>query len=210
MKLRQKMVPGQTLVEMLIVLFVISIGLYAAITLIFQNVSLQAQDADQTMAMNLAREGLELVQNKRDSNWLDGTKQFDDGMDYNPADNTDCTATPNWDGGVVPDPAFDFTPNTLDNSRVYRSNALASSGLFTNRVTATTTEFYRLMTFTPICQSPDDPTKKAAADGSCICPPAGFAAYTRQVGLRTKVEIQWYRQNKKKGLTIYGDFYDWR
>lgn len=207
---RQHLVPGQTLMEMLIVLFVISVGLYAAVTLIFQNVTLQAQDADQTVAMNLAREGLELVQSKRDSNWLDGTKQFNDGMDYKLGDNTDCTAAPTWAGGAYPDPAFDFTPNTLDQARVYKSNALTSPGLFTNQVTATTTDFYRLLTFTPICQNPSDPTKKAPADGSCLCPPAGFAAYTKQVGLRVKTDIQWYRQGNKKNLTIYGDFYDWR
>ncbi len=203
--------PGQTLIEMLIVLFIISVGLYAAITLIFQNVSLQAQDADQTVAMNLAREGLELVQSKRDSNWLDATKQFNNGMDYKIGDNTDCTAAPTWDGGAYPDPAFDFTPNTIDEARVYKSNAPTSAGLFTNQVTATTTEFYRLLTFIPICQVPNDATKKApAAEGTCLCPPAGLGAYTQQIGMRVKTAIQWYRQGNKRSLIIYGDFYDWR
>lgn len=210
MKVRPHLVPGQTLVEMLIVLFIISVGLYAAVTLIFQNVTLQAQDADQTVAMNLAREGLELVQNKRDSNWLDGTKQFNDGLSFNPVDNMDCTAMPAWDGTSVPDPFFDFSPNVIDNARVYKSPASASLGMFTNYLSVSSTEYYRMLTFTPICQNPDDPTKKAAAEGQCICPPVGLVAYTRPVGVRAKADIQWYRQGTKKNLTIYGDFYDWR
>lgn len=210
MKLRVNFKSGQTLVEMLIVIFIISVGLYAAISLIFQNVSLQIQDADQTVAMNLAREALELIQNKRDSNWLDGSKQFDEGLSYNPADNTDCTAVPNWDGTAFPDPLFDFTPNVIGGSRVYKSTLPASFGMFTNKSTTSSTEFYRLVTFAPICQNPDDPTKKAVAEGKCLCPPTPQAAYTRQVGLRARVDVQWLRQNKQKNLTIYGDFYDWR
>ncbi|MFA6099525.1 MAG: type II secretion system protein [Patescibacteria group bacterium] len=207
---RRHFAPGQTLVEMLIVLFIISVGLYAAVTLIFQNVTLQTQDADQTMAMNLARESLELVQDKRDSNWLDGTKPFNDGISFNPGDNTDCTAMPAWNGTIVPDPFFDFAPNVIDNARVYKSTALASAGMYTNQMTATSTDYYRLLTFIPICQDPVDPTKKSAAEGQCVCPPAGLAAYTKQVGVRAKADIQWYRQGIKKNLTIYGDFYDWR
>ncbi|MHB8831368.1 MAG: type IV pilus modification PilV family protein [Patescibacteria group bacterium] len=206
MKLKATNCPGQSLVEMLIVLFVISVGLYAAVTMIFFNVNLQEQDADQTIAMNLAREALELVQNQRDSNWL-SSSQFDAGMLDQPGD---CTAAPAWDGTNVPDPFFDFTPNAIAQARIYKSTKSASLGMFTNVVSTSTTDFYRLLTFAPICQDVNDATKKAAADGLCACPPTGLPAYTKQVGLRAKVDMQWYRKSRPLKLTIFSDFYDWR
>ncbi|MDD2785527.1 MAG: type II secretion system protein [Patescibacteria group bacterium] len=199
---------GQTLVEMLVVIFIIGISLYAVVTLIIFNVGLQEQDADQTVAMNLAREGLEFVQNKRDSNWL-AAKAFSYGiLDQAPAD---CTAVPAWDGSTaVPNPFFDFTPNTIVASRVYKATTGPALGVYTNKATTSTTDFYRLLTFASICQDPNNPSNKAPADNVCVCPPVGKPTYTQLVGIRAKADIQWFRKGKQKNLTIYGDFYDWR
>jgi type II secretory pathway pseudopilin PulG len=210
--MKKRWLPGQTLVEMLIVLFVISVGLYAAVGLIISNLNLQQLDADQTMAMNVAREALELVQNKRDSNWLDGTVAFDEGILVDGAiPKADCTAVPAWDGDAVPDPFFIFAgKDTVNQARLYRSNKVQSLGVFTNVSTATTTDFFRLLTFIPICQDPADPSKKAVADNLCDCPPTTNLSYTRKIGIRAKADVQWFRNGRQKNLTIFGDYYDWR
>jgi hypothetical protein len=148
------------------------------------------------------------VQNKRDSNWLDGTVVFDEGIlvdDMTPK--VDCTAVPAWDGGAIPDPFFIFAgKDTVSQARLYRSG----NGVFTNVSTPTSTDFYRLLTFSPVCQDPTNPNSKASADGLCDCPPAANPTYTRKIGIRAKAEVQWNRNGRLKNLTIYGDFYDWR
>ncbi|HPN15286.1 MAG TPA: type II secretion system protein [bacterium] len=204
--------PGQSLIEMLIVLFIIALGLFAVVSLIFSNVALQEQDADQIVATNLAREALEMVQNMRDTNWLLGDRPFDYGMLVEgavsaPTPVVDCTVVPVWDGGAIPAPFFDATPNDLSQARVYKQGV---EGYFTNTVTATSTEYQRLLTLAPICEDPNNSANKAVAEGACACPPAGFPTYTKRIGLRAKADVRWLRKNRQRNLTIYGDFYDWR
>lgn len=197
---------------MLIVLFIIALGLFAVVSLIFSNVALQEQDADQIVATNLAREALEMVQNTRDTNWLLGDRPFDYGMLVegaisSPVPVVDCTVVPAWDGGAVPVPFFDATPDDLSQAFLYKQG---TEGYFTNTVTATSTEYQRLLTLAPICEDPNNSANKIVAQGACSCPPAGFPAYTKKVGLRAKVDVRWMRKNRQRNLTIYGDFYDWR
>ncbi len=197
---------------MLIVLFIIAMGLFATVSLIFSNVALQEQDADQIVAINLAREALEMVQNKRDTNWLLGDRPFDygllvEGAVDSPVAVIDCTVVPAWDGSAIPDPFFDPTPNDLSQARVYKQGV---EGYFTNVSTATSTEYQRLLTLAPICEDPNNSANKAVAEGACACPPAGFPTYTKRIGLRAQADIRWMRKNRQRNLTIYGDFYDWR
>lgn len=197
---------------MLIVLFIIALGLFAVVSLIFSNVALQEQDADQIVATNLAREALEMVQNMRDTNWLLGDRPFDYGMLVEgavsaPTPVVDCTVVPVWDGGAIPAPFFDAIPNDLSQADVYRQGV---EGYFTNTITATSTEYERLLTLAPICEDPNNSANKAVAEGLCACPPAGFPSYTKRIGLRAKADVGWIRKNRQRNLTIYGDFYDWR
>ncbi len=61
---------GQTLIETLVACFVLTMGISSA--LILANYSLQATSGikQQIIAMGLAREGIEVVKNMRDTNWL--------------------------------------------------------------------------------------------------------------------------------------------
>ncbi len=61
---------GFTLIEVLLALTIFSIGILAVLTLSDANVRLAKENADRVLAANLAREGVELVRNLRDSNWL--------------------------------------------------------------------------------------------------------------------------------------------
>lgn len=64
---------GQTLIETLVACFVLVMGISAAIGL--ANYSLMATNSikQQLVGMGLAREGLEVVKNMRDTNWLKST-----------------------------------------------------------------------------------------------------------------------------------------
>ncbi len=189
---------GQTIMEMLVVFFIISIGLYAAVALVMSNVSTQEYDADHIVAMNLAREMLELAQNKRDSNWLTSAT-FDDGMLNLPGG---CTAVPHWDGTAAP--YFEPASSISDaNAKVNQSNNPASLYMFTNQ-SGTSTRFARLLTFAPICAKPDHSGTTVSAGCTCL------AAYPDKVGMRAKADIQWVTKGRTKKLSIYTDLYDWK
>ncbi len=61
---------GFTLVELIISLGVFSAGIMSAFTLALAGLNTSKDNHARLQAVNLAREGIELVRNERDSNWL--------------------------------------------------------------------------------------------------------------------------------------------
>lgn len=62
--------PGFTLVEIMAVLFVVSLGLIGVLSLIIQNIQSQNINKKSIVAYQLAQEGIELIRKTRDTNWL--------------------------------------------------------------------------------------------------------------------------------------------
>lgn len=60
---------GFTLIEVLISIFVITIGIVAALNLLSSVIGDVAVNKSQVIATNLCQEGLEIVRNIRDTNW---------------------------------------------------------------------------------------------------------------------------------------------
>ncbi len=61
---------GFTLLEILVAIFVITIGLIAAVSLIQRAAILTSLSSDRLTAAYLTQEGIEIVRNQRDTNWL--------------------------------------------------------------------------------------------------------------------------------------------
>jgi len=61
---------GFTIIETIIVIFVISMGLVGVLSLVVQNVQVEFINKNMLIASQLAQEGLELTRNVRDNNWL--------------------------------------------------------------------------------------------------------------------------------------------
>ncbi len=80
---------GFSLIEVITILFVISLGLVGVLTLIVQNIQGQQFNKQNIIAHQLAQEGIELIRKVRDSNWLTGANwnenlaAGDYYMDYN-------------------------------------------------------------------------------------------------------------------------------
>jgi prepilin-type N-terminal cleavage/methylation domain-containing protein len=64
---------GFTLVEILAVLFVVSLGMIGVLSLIIQNIKGQNINKNSIVAYQLAQEGVELVRKVRDTNWKNST-----------------------------------------------------------------------------------------------------------------------------------------
>lgn len=72
---------GFTLLEVLVAIFVIIIGVTGAVNLISYTVSGVVIGKSQIIATNLAQEGIEIVRNIRDSNWIE--QRSDPGLAWN-------------------------------------------------------------------------------------------------------------------------------
>jgi prepilin-type N-terminal cleavage/methylation domain-containing protein len=199
---------GQTLIELLVAMTVISVGLLATITLVYGNRMLVERDTDEVVALNIAREGIELAKNLRDSNWLANLPFTTGFVGPNGAPAADYTAVPVWDG-LASVPSFDFTPDAFTHPAtiVLRSTNPATLGFFANSstlaaVTGSTTPFRRLLTFHPLCAGlPDAPLASGAA-----CSDTGLET----VGIRVESRVEWNRAGKAFNVTLYSDLYDWR
>ncbi|MFA5024004.1 MAG: type II secretion system protein [Patescibacteria group bacterium] len=67
-----KIKPGFTLIEVITVLFIISLALVGVLTLIVQSIQSQSLNKNNLIAYQLAQEGIELIRKTRDSNWRQG------------------------------------------------------------------------------------------------------------------------------------------
>jgi prepilin-type N-terminal cleavage/methylation domain-containing protein len=191
---------GQTMLELIFAIAVIGVGLLAATTLVFYNLMLSDRDKTEITAVNLAREGLELAKNKRDSNWLAGAA-FDAGM-YS---GTDYTGTWVWTGWPGTSAYVDFTANDFSDPRtkVMLSDAASAPDFMVNWntfITGTTSTFSRLMTFNGIC-----------ANGSVVGAGVSCAGLgSTKIGIRAIAEVRWTLKNAVKQISMTSDLYDWR
>ena len=63
---------GFSLLEVLVAITVLTVGLVGVVGLINYNISISRTSPEKIIAVNLAQEGIEVVRNIRDSNWLAG------------------------------------------------------------------------------------------------------------------------------------------
>ena len=70
---------GFTLIEVTVAIFVITVGIVGIYTLVPKIISISSANIDTFIASQLAREGIEIVRNIRDTNWLEGNS-WDDGL----------------------------------------------------------------------------------------------------------------------------------
>jgi type II secretory pathway pseudopilin PulG len=70
--MKNQQLKGFTLIEIITVLFVVSLGLIGVLSLIIQNIQSQSINRCNIIAYQLAQEGIELIRKTRDSNWVNG------------------------------------------------------------------------------------------------------------------------------------------
>lgn len=81
--------PAFILVEIVVVLFIVSMGMLGVVSLLIQNIKGQDYNKNSIIANQLAQEGIELIRKTRDSNWkeeidwLTGLSAGDYYMSYN-------------------------------------------------------------------------------------------------------------------------------
>lgn len=204
---------GQTLLEGTIAMGIIATALSSALTLVTASISAERESGQAVIGANLAREGMEVVRNIRDSNWMAG-RPWDEGLEsvagfdrtgvpvFSPADGT-------W--------AIDFTPNLVDdnNAAIFRyvTGSAAPVGLYVNNAAAIPTAppadtafsgYRRLLTIDAICE--DNGSKVQTTQGSGANCPAG----TTKVGLQVNVRSRWGQTGRTRTFDADEKMYNWR
>jgi prepilin-type N-terminal cleavage/methylation domain-containing protein len=130
---------GFTILEIIVVIFIITLGMVGVLSLVHQNIQVEYVNKNTIIASQLSQEGLELVRNKRDTNWLNGVNWE---LSANPFTNSDIlqdgSYTIDYTGAInrIPDNIDDAgTELYLDANGFYVNSSSASSTLFSRIIT---------------------------------------------------------------------------
>ncbi len=204
---------GQTLVEVLLSLAIILVGLLS-LTSALINTQLTASTAvEESVAIQLAREGVEAARFIRDRNWLEredglGTSYNDDL--HSSSDPDDYTAIYTWNPPQA-DPsaaiAFDFVPDVSSTSTTVYQSAVGLYRQSTNTtLTAawTPTIYSRFVTLYPICSSDAGLTETVIANDALNC------GTMPEIGVQAEVTVTWSSRGTSHTRVITEQLYDWR
>jgi len=118
---------GTTIIEAVIAIFIITVGILGGLGLALQATAKAGYSKEETVAANLAREGIEIVRNMRDSNWLNSLS-WDQGLSGGAAEKGGIlnfsSANNQWTLTHLADPAEALNNET---SRLYLKDGFYST-----------------------------------------------------------------------------------
>jgi len=208
---------GQGLVEMVIALAVIVTGVIGALSLAVSALSSSKESETRIIAANLAREGIEVARNIRDSNWLAGCpSKSQAGEAYDWDNNMDKCYE--WDTGLqkgtavaVFDPesgswSLNFKANDISDSlaRFYRKGGVYIQGVENPAKDYVKTAFYRIIVLNEICL--DGEGNETIKDGGGSCEEDD----EDKIGIEVRSQVNWSEHNRSHNLEAIDRLYNWR
>jgi type II secretory pathway pseudopilin PulG len=127
--------PAFSIIEIVTVLFIVSVALLGIMSLIVQNIQSQSYNKQTLMAYQLAQEGIELIRKVRDSNWANN---------HNPGHQSIYTFNNNLAPGTYYMDYRDSVPHVAGSNTGPLS--LDSNNFYVHGGTGTSTGFSRLIT----------------------------------------------------------------
>lgn len=200
------------MLELIVALGVVLAGILGMLTLILSSINAARRAAEQVVAQNLAREGIELVRSIRDSNWLDPdydpstAETWDKGLIDTAPDPDDPTAAPIVSSSGYTDGAsvLNYAPNAHGNDGTkigLRANSYVQPY---DPATDVDTHYFRLITFNPICWNNANQEEIVTALSGCS---AGY----EPVGLAVISEVRWPTTGVfSHKITLEERLYSWR
>ncbi|MBU2229234.1 prepilin-type N-terminal cleavage/methylation domain-containing protein [Patescibacteria group bacterium] len=202
---------GQSLIELVVAISIILIGVVSTLVLTMATIRGGKASEMQTIASNLAREGIEAVKQHRYNNWLriesndlsfidwdDGLYAIDNLSNIARAD-FDPATSPNW---KINFPADSSTPNICisnDNCLLYFQN-----GIYSHVLSGVPSPFYRVITINPICMESGieiirtDSAKCKTTDGE------------EKIGLQVISDVRWRIRNSWNSVVFEDHLYNWK
>lgn len=179
---------GQGLLEAVIALGIIITGIVAALTLAIGSLSGAGASESRIIAVNLAREGIEIVRNRRDSNWV-AVRSWDAGI---LAVGEENAYAPQWNADTQQMELVPLSSSTTQ-GRLY---VVPETGMVSPSDTGQATRFFRRIILTNLC-----------ADGGSAC------GQSDRVGIRVQSDVAWERRGvfpQKPQVSVVGELYKWR
>jgi len=191
---------GLTFIETIVAIGVLLTGVISGLTLTSFTLNSSVASEGRLKAANFAREGIEVIRQIRDSNWLAGNL---------------------WFSGILQDPDahyrlivnFDPASNmwTGEDQAANIENCVAcqlyyqpTSGVFSHDAGGELTSYKRLITINQICWQSEIDDEAILLDGqSCT-------ANTILVGYQLTSQVTWTDNNQEHELKIVDRIYDWR
>ncbi|MFA6466245.1 MAG: prepilin-type N-terminal cleavage/methylation domain-containing protein [Patescibacteria group bacterium] len=205
---------GFTLIELMITLAVFTIGISAALGLAMSNYNNSRDNLDKIIAANLAREGIELIRNVRDSNWLR--------IEAN--DMLACGGFCSWDEGLNVNTNYvyidynDIFPQAFGgncavgneqcviacpNCKLYKD----VNGFYNHDNSGTLTNYSRAIKLEKICV--DESLAQPEINESIYDMNLPCGALETYIGIQVTAHVQWI-DNGTKYVEIMDKFYNWR
>ena len=190
---------GLGLIEAIIALAVILTGVISGLTLTAYNLNASASSEARLIAANLAREGLEVVRQLRDSNWLAGNPWYQD---------------------IVEEGEYRFTVEFDPESNLWATVAQAESladcdlcflyldetnGVYSHNAAGALTRYQRLLVKREICWDPTVASEALLEEGEeCVDYGAPL------VGWQVESQVAWTDSSGSNAITLTDKIYDWR
>ncbi len=205
------------MIELLAAVFVIALALVSALGLATSNLKNQAVGAARLTASNLAREGIELARNIRDTNWLSDLPGDKWNFGLKDSNGTVHCAIIVSEAAQI---SFSFRqcPNTENNQldyydaayRLFRGN---DGGYFQAAqvpVGSEATLFYRTMRLDPVCLATKDgqPINEVLESPDGQCPVVDNTPTT--IGVRVTSIVAWKQGGGAHSVVLAQDLMNWR
>ena len=196
---------GQGLLETTIAISVLITGITAVMGLTYSNASTTGKSSNRIIAANLAREAIEAVHFKRDTNWIQGLSYnsgLSSGTDY-----TFSTVLNPLTGSWI----LYFSPNALSDSG---SEVYSKTGLYLQTDTGSApaggnnSNFRRIVAANLICRRNSNGSITIRGSGS-VCVPTGGARET-EIGRQIIASVDWSEKSARQSFIVEDRIYDWR
>lgn len=183
---RKKDNSGQSLMEMIFALAILLTVITAVLALAANNLGGQKESESQLLANNLAREGIEAVRGRRDSNWLAGA---------------------NWDvaaAGWQAIAEFDSSANSWQLNFNYADDLLyLANGVCSHNNSGQPSIFRRHLIFNDICQTNEGQ--------EAIKPDGEFCDLSeKKVGFKVKSIVGWTEHGRSRQVVLEDLLFAWK
>lgn len=181
---------GQSVLEMVFAIWILLMVVSAVLALATTNIFGQKESEAQIIANNLAREGIEVVRNIRDSNWLSG-RQWDLGL-----------------SGLVNNNAIvDYNGFELDFNYTDDSLFISGDGVYSHQtVNGSFSGFKRHLVIEAICQNTDCPGNNCGREEfKSVC-----GANEQKIGLKVTAIVSWQQRSKTRQVKLEDLLYEWK
>ena len=202
---------GQSLLELIIAIGMVTTGLFGVWALFLSNYAGEREAQMHIIGANLAREGIEVVKNIRDSNWL----FIDDNSpcDYNGSVSNPCR----WDSGL------EATNNIIGNllgEAVYLEGGddgqlyIDADGFYTHDDTGAKTPYQRVITLRAICcldNTPQDLVCDNFSDEFIIeAEGQSCSINSLKIGVDAHSRVSWQVKGRSQSVVIQEQLYNWK